>query len=323
MRRALAFVAAIGMIVGAVLVRTHLDDDKQSVATNQEARGPLSIVCVTELSAECDALALAHPDLQTRVEDAATTAQALAKGTQGVDGWLTLDSWPDVANGLVTDPIFKSSTALASSPLVIAMVKERSVVLAPKCPNGVVGWRCLGDYVGRPWTDLPGGIKAWGNITVGNPPLSSATGLLLYGNAVTGYFGRTDIATNDFETDPGFSAWRAKVKTTFMESDPFVQFVTQLPAKFAAVGVTAAEEKTNVGTQADKVVVMDPQPQATAVVVLAPVGEGPRAREVEKLAGTRGMTDVLGQQGWAVGQSPAETGLPSPGVLLALSGLSG
>ena len=39
-----------------------------------------------------------------------------------------------------------------------------------------------------------------------------------------------------------------------METDPFTDFVTQLPAKFAAVGVTAAEEQTNIGTKADKVV---------------------------------------------------------------------
>jgi hypothetical protein len=96
-----------------------------------------------------------------------------------------------------------------------------------------------------------------------------------------------------------------------------------LPAKFAAVGVTQAEEQTNVGAQADKVVVVNPAPQATAVVVLAPVGEGARAKNVEGLATTKGMTDALQQEGWAVGQIPATTGLPDPGVLLALSGLSG
>jgi hypothetical protein len=307
------------MLVAAVLIRGRIDDDKQTVTSRSERTGPLTIVCVTELSAACDAIAAEHPDVETRVEEASTTAEALAKDRNGIDGWLTLDPWPDIANGLVTDPVFATSTSIASSPLVIAMVKEREVVLAPNCPGGVVGWRCLGDNVGRPWTDLTGGVKAWGNITVGNPPLTSATGLLLYGNAVTGYFGRTDIATNDF--DDAFNAWRAKVKTTFMEADPFLMFVTQLPAKFAAVGVTLAEEQTNVGAQAEKVTVIDPTPQATAIVVLAPVGSGARAERVEQLARGERLGQTLQLQGWSVGQVPAQSGLPSPGVLLALSGL--
>jgi len=201
------------------------------------------------------------------------------------------------------------------------MVKEREVVLAPNCPGGVVGWKCLGDYVGRPWTEVTGGVPSWGNVTVGNPLLMSATGLLLFGNAVTGYFGKTDIATNDF--DDTFNAWRAKMKATFTESDPFTAFVTQLPAKFAAVGVTAGEEQTNVGAQAAKVIVVAPSPQATAIVTLAPVGSGNRAQQVNRLASGKSLLAALGTDGWTVGQIPDQTGLPDAGILLALSGLAG
>lgn len=322
MKRLLAVVASVGMIVVAVVIRSHLDASSTSVtARGNNASGPLTVVCVTELRAACDALASSHPELHTRVEDASVTALALAKGHDVIDGWLTLDPWPDIANGLLSEPVITAESALASSPLVIAMVKERAAVLAPACPGGTIGWKCLGDNVGRRWTELTGGVQAWGNITVGLPPAGSAAGVLLFGNAVSGYFGRADIATNDFENDDAFAAWRAKVAGTFSESDPFLPFVQQLPAKYAAVGVTQAEEQAGVGARADQITIVQPTPAATAIVVLAPIGSGARATQVEKLAAAPALLDALKQAGWAVGQAPPQTGLPAPGVLLALSGL--
>lgn len=321
MNRVLAVLAAVVMITGAVLIRSRLDDNPPKIAAKTDPSGPLTIVCVTELQAECDALHAAQPDVNTRVEDAATTADALAKGKSDADGWLTMEPWPEIANGLVTKAIFTSSTPIASSPLVIAMAKEREVVLAPNCAGGVIGWKCLGDNVGRPWTDLTGGVTAWGNITVGNPRLTSATGMLLYGNAITGYFGRTDIATNDLANDSGFGAWNTTMKSTFSESDPFLDFVAQLPTKFGAVGATSAEEQTNIGVHTAEVTVVNPVPLATAVVELAPVADGARAQRVEQLASAASMMQTLQQQGWTIGQIPAQTGLPSPDVMLALSDL--
>jgi hypothetical protein len=325
MRRALALLAAAGMIAAAVFIRSRIDEDTTTVASvssNAPPTGPITIACVTELRDACDAIMKQHPEITIRVEDAATTAQALAKEAGGIDGWLTLEPWPDIVNELAQNPIFKSETSIASTPLVIAMVKQRANVLASNCPNGVVGWKCLGDRVGKPWTDLTGGVPAWGNVTVGNPPLTSATGLLLFGNAATGYFGRTNISTNDFD-DPSFMAWRTKLKMTFMDVDPFGEFVTQLPAKFSGVGVTSAEEKGNVGTKADQVMVVNPTPPASAVVTLAPVGTGSRADEVSRVANSASLQDTLRFEGWSVGDIPKDTGLPTPGVLLALSGLSG
>src|SRR6476619_4202607 len=193
------------MIVGAVLIRSRVDDDDnkpQAVSAKPHATGPLTVVCVTELAAACSAIKTEHPEVETRVEDAATTAKALARGDEGIDGWLTFEPWPDIANEIARDHVFDTATPLASSPLVIAMARQRQNVLASNCPDGVVDWKCLGDKVGKPWTSLTGGVPSWGNITVGNPSLSSATGLLLLGNAVSGYFGKTDIATNDFDNDP-------------------------------------------------------------------------------------------------------------------------
>jgi hypothetical protein len=113
------------------------------------------------------------------------------------------------------------------------------------------------------------------------------------------------------------------MKTTFMDSDPFLDFVTQLPAKFAAVGTTSAKERANVGSKADQVSVIDPNPQATAVVTLAPVGSGDRAQAVSRLANTNRLHDTLKLEGWDLGNIPQQTGLPDHGVLLALSGLTG
>jgi hypothetical protein len=325
-RRALALLAAVAVIVGTLFIGSRVagdDGQAQLVSVKSEASGPLAIVCITELAKECDAIRTEHPEIDTRVEDAATTAQALARGDSGVDGWLTLEPWPDIANELAADGVFETATPLASSPLVIAMVRQRENVLAPTCTGGVVGWKCLGDKVGKPWTTLTGGVPSWGNITVGNPPMTSATGLLLFGNAVTGYFGRTDISPADFDRDPAFRAWRERIASTFSTTDPFQAFVWGLPAKFSAVGVTLAEVQTGIGVQSNDVKVDNPSPLATAVVTLAPIGSGGRAEAIERFAGSQTLQDTLGAEGWTVGQIPGANGLPNPDVLLALSGLSG
>ena len=69
--------------------------------------------------------------------------------------------------------------------------------------------------------------------------------------------------------------------------------------------------------------VINPNPQASAVVTLAPVGSGSRADDVTGLADSTSLHDTLKLTGWSVGDIPKDTGLPNHGVLLALSGLNG
>jgi hypothetical protein len=268
------------------------------------------------LKPACDALASKRANLHVRVEDAATTAKAIVAGNANIDAWLTLQPWPAIVDQLAGRRLTGDGTTIASSPLEIDMVAERAAALTASC--GGVNWRCLGDAIGQPWTVF-GGQPEWGLVKVGLPPITSASGLLLFANAVSGFFGRTDIATNDFGDD-AFATWRVKVRdATTKADDPFSTFILQFPAAFSAVGAVHADAASKVGARVSEVASFTPAPPATAVVVLAPIG----STDPSGLARDAALTDTLKGMGWSTDARDPPTGLPDAGVLLALSSLTG
>jgi len=299
-KSAIAAVVAIAMIAGSLWIRSRIDDSSSESGDSGDSK--VVIACVPELADACGKLA--SDNVEIRIEDAATTA----KSREGIDGWVTLDPWPTIA-GLTQTP-----ERVASSPLVVAAVAERAAVLESHC-GGTIDWRCLGDSIDVDWASI-GGRPEWGKVKVGLPSMSSASGLLLAGNAASGYFGRPDIATNDFNADDGFGPWFAKVKRSQQASDPFLPFIQQFPASFSAVGTIEAKEQAGVGTRAVKVI--KPDPQGSAVAVVVPVNPKADGR-VRNLAKSSALRNELRAEGWSVDAVPDTTGLPDAGVLTALS----
>src|SRR5688572_5520005 len=127
------------MVGGAILIRTNIDDDSGGGSSS----GPRTIVCVTELEAQCKTLT----NVTVRVEDAATTAKAIAAGDAEIDGWVTFDPWPEIANVLARKEVTGETKRIVASPLVIAMVGERAAAGGPAC-GGTVTWKCLGNAIG-------------------------------------------------------------------------------------------------------------------------------------------------------------------------------
>jgi hypothetical protein len=301
--RALAVVAAIAMVGLSLFIRSRIDDGGDGGGSG-DGGSTVVLACVPELSDAC--ARLAADNVEIRIADAGATAKSLT----GIDGWVTLDPWPAIA-GVSAAPV-----RVASSPLVIAAVAERAKVLEAHC-GGTVGWKCLGDNLGVPWSSIGGQVQ-WGDVKVGVPKRSTASGLLIVGNAASGYFGRADIATNDFDADDGFGPWYAKVKRAEQSSDPFLPFIQQFPASFSAVGVIEAKERAGVGSRTSDVEVIRPSPEASAVVVVVPVTASREGR-VRSLARSGAFRDELRAEGWTVDGVPDSNGLPDPGVLTALS----
>jgi hypothetical protein len=297
MKRFLAIVVSVVMVCVAIVIRSSIDSGGSG--TNSSS-GPVTIACVTELADECKKLS----NVTVRVEDASVTAKAIAAGTARVDGWVTFDSWPEIADQLAQRTATGDSKRIAASQLMIAVVQERADALAPTC-GGTINWKCLGDAIGRPWTDV-GGKPEWGIVKAGIPPFASGLGLLIFGNSAAGYFGRTDFATNDF--DDAFAVWRANVTAT---PGSFNDFILKFPAAFSAVGTT---EEEIAGKGARPVAQIVPVPSASAIVTLTAVDSSRAAGKANDL------TKLLRDSGW--GPVPTSSGLPNPGVLLALSGLT-
>jgi len=300
-KRTLAITGAVLMIVVAIVVRSAIDSDGSSSSTDSSSG---TIACVTELADACSALT----GVTVRVEDASVTAKAIAKGTADIDAWVTLDPWPDIANQLAKRDVAGAGNRIARTDLLIAMVGERAAPLATAC-GGTVNWKCLGDAIGHPWTDL-GGQPEWGTVKAGVPSTATAEGLLFLGHASSGYFGTENFATNDF--DDAFLVWKSKVTAT---PASFTTFIQQFPAAFSAVGATKVDVTSGSGTR--PVTSIDPAPSADAVVVITPVG----SHKVP--SGTDALKARLRSAGWSTDNLAAPSGLPNAGVLLALSGLTG
>lgn len=296
MKQLLALLGAAALILGAIAVRgLFFDDDGGSGGGGGDNDDVVTLVCVSELEDACRAAAGDDDSIAVVVEDAGTTLEKLTAGDTDYDGWLTLDPWPEVvAVGQPVQALGAPSEPLASTELLIAVPGT-----AQPCA-GEVDWRCLGES----------------DADVGLPPRTGALGLLLLGNAVSGYFGRVEVATNDF--DAAFDAWFESITSNSGEADPLSELLLFFPPtlRFQAVGTSRAEfdEEVPDDVPLDPVV---PDPTARANVVFAPVAGADGAERAAELAGADSVRDALTDAGWDGGdEGPAN--LPSAGLLYAL-----
>lgn len=331
MKRVLAVLGAVAMIGGAILVRGLLTDDGGGGSGGGAGGGDgdTHLVCATELEAACEALAAEDDSVTFEVEDAGETADRLTApdfqpSESEVDGWLTLNPWPalvslraDLANQ--RDPLGEPSDVLATTRLAVVGPVDRVAQLEAECGDAdSISWRCLGEIADDSWSNH-GGEANQGKIEVGHDdPTSSATGLLVLGQATGDYFGTTDFFSNDF--DDGFRSWLDKFENAdpglnpAIEELPAVEQLEQVPAaSWDAVGTLDPAATAAAARADDAFTVLYPAPMIVAEAVLAPI----RGHEVE--LDDDALTAALETAGWSPGPAPqeAETS-PSAGVFEAL-----
>lgn len=354
MKRVLALIAAVAMVAGAVVLRGWLDgrgddsadrdDDPPEVADDE-----LTLVCDPSLLAVCRQLEDERDDVVIEVAD---SAEAMARFTDSafpvdddpVDGWLVPAPFPamvdEARQRAGQSPVFGEATPpLARSPLVVTMWIERADALAPGCPDDVVGWRCIGDGAGKPWSDL-GGSPTWGRLEPGfEPPDTSAVGLLVIGEASSDFFDGPSFASNDFATG-GFRSWLRNLEgsvPTFPATagTPLDQMLAAGPASYDLVGSTEAQAGPKVAgsRDRDRLRIIYPSPMATADVLLAPVARSDGGDQLREILESDTVASSLAAAGWRVEGQPLATGLdpdydlpdgnglPRPGVLQALRDL--
>jgi hypothetical protein len=257
----------------------------------------------------------------TTVEPAGTTAARLESGTGPIpDAWVTLAPWPtmvdDSRERRNLPRLFTSEERLASSPLALIGPTDRMTALGAACggPPEAISWKCIGERAGARWESL-GGQSAWGNLKPGHAsPVDSAAGLLVFGNAVASYFGRTDFSAIDFSTDPGFRPWVTRLEQAIPEFGDELTTpldLMLLRPRFDVVGTTQAEFTEKAGAQSARFTVTYPAPMAQADAVIASTGRAP-AVPLPVLAA------ALVEKGWGEPAADPTAGLPAPGVLDAL-----
>ena len=313
------------MIVGALYVRGGTDGG--GGPSPFRPREPVQLVCVTELESVCDALAQDNDDVEVRVEQAGDTADALLEGAPGEDdAWLTLAPWPQlVSEARVRGggaPLPTPGKSLARSPLVRVVSKERGAVLEQDCPD--LSWRCVGRSAGRDWTDL-GGEGSWGRFQPGfTDPSTSATGLLVLGQAASEFVGDSDFSARDLDTD-GFLAWIVQLGEGVpghgsAGNTPLQEQLQFGVGRFDLVGTTEAEAGPLLARspRAGALTMRYPKNMVVADVVLAPLRDGDGADRLRSLLEGSGKT-ALAEAGWRVAGQPAAEGVPAQPALSAES----
>ena len=320
-------VAAIAMVAGSLAIRSRLDrrEEEQSVS--------LRLTCSVELEAACRELDERAEDdrLVVTIEPAGTTADRLAAAPDdpGLDGWLVPEPWPSMVDerrrAAATTGLFeRDRPTLGRSPLVLVVWKERAGALASRC-GGPVNWRCLWEAAAAgPWT-ASGGRPEWGPVKPGHgEPATDGVGLLVLGQAVSGWFDRSDLSSTDLDDD-GFTRWFSALERAVPPSatSPLGFMLTGGPAVYDATGTTEAEAGPLLATSARRSALdlLYPSPLSTADVTLATVGTGPAATALRRLttgdAGTRALADA----GWRVPGEGTVQGVPDTPALPPTSGL--
>ncbi len=317
-KRIVAAVAAAALIVIAVVVRRSVfDDDGTTAATTTPATAahttPGELVCVTELSAACDAVKAQFPGLAVRVEAAGATLDALAATDEPAPVWATIQPYPAMVDAVRTQRLGFTTTSLGASRLAVATpIGPRAAALASGCA-GIALWACIGRHAGAPWTEL-GGDAALRTV---RPSLGAvdreAVALASFADAVAGYFGTSPISAGTWENDPAFVPWarrlsRAVPVSSLSAGTPLATMVTRA----GSLDVAATTDVEVAALGGDRVDVNYPEPSMWVEAVLAVPGG-----QTAPAGLAAALTDSLATTGWAASGSAAQR-LPDAGTMLAL-----
>ena len=304
MKRLVAALAALGMVALAVVVRNAIDDDDGGGGGDSRADGDLVVVCATDLADACRALGAS---VVVRLQDPPATAAALADRSiaSDADAWITSTAWLEVAESRARGALGEVRP-VATSRAVVATAPGRLEAINSLCAGKEV-WRCLGDAVGEPWSELGVGSPAWGELEVGLTAPDSAIGLTVLASAAAGYFdggpfARNDLAEGEFET------WLGRLAdSTGRDPNPARTMATASGA-YSAAGTVAPVAAQLSGRGVDTF----GQPGVIATIAVVELGGG------DGLPSTDGVRGALEADGWLPANEDHLAPTLDPGVMAAL-----
>lgn len=328
MRRLLALLAAVALVLGAVLIRQHLDSGDES----RGGDGAIRLRCGTELRAVCTRLASDDSSIELTIEDEGLTADTLASTRPPTfDAWLVAGPWQAMVDEararkhLDEQVLAAPSKVLGRSPVTLVGPADRMAALSAHCGDTPT-WSCIGDVSGQDWSSI-GGQATWGTFRAGLAPPDTGAGLVALDQAVASEAGRTDWDSADLEDQSG---WLAQlVGSARLSPDPFDQMLVQTGWASVVAPLEQGSAPALAGRRDETVIY--PEPVVTADVTLVPVA-GRRAGDLLDRIGADRIGATLARAGWHVDGRPAPPGgrgaptlppgpnLASAGALQALRG---
>lgn len=322
-QRIVAVAVAVGLVVGALVVRSRLDDDDATGPSATDAATPELVVCDDSLAAACRA-AFPATDVELVIEPLAATIARLTAADGADDGgaddlaWVTLAPMPELVDEerrrALLDDAFTTVERVATSPLVAVTSVERAAALEAACAPELT-LRCIGDRAGQPWADL----GAPGNLGTVRPsheePDDRARGALTYAWLATAYAGGPQLDARSAE----LSAWASTVERAAPAVSGGTSPTPELIVRQGAfdIALTTEADATTAGAADPRYRVLYPAPMVQAEVVVA---GGADAIPADLIGPLR---SALVDQGWQPADgAPTGGGLPGAGVVQALRTVS-
>jgi hypothetical protein len=299
-KRLLAFLGAVALIVGAVFLRDALDNKSSDAtsSTDKPSGGKATVICSTEFEAVCKQL---DPKRYTiTIESAGDTLDRLAKnGAQPPDAWVTLDPFPGMIDETRTflgrPALVPKTVAVATDVPKFGVPSGRETSVTAACSGGAL-WKCLGTAAGKTWADVAGDGTG-GQVLVGlQDPATEALGLVTLANGVSGYFGSPSLDAGSW-TDSGFRSWlrniSARVKVSIPGTTPLSTLLSR-PTDVNVAATTASEIASIPATRTGDVVALDVIPAIPIVAVVATFGSraGELAAAIKPLLVSSGLTSA-------------------------------
>lgn len=344
MKRIAAVIGAVALIALAVLGRSLIDSNGGSIVPRDAAQ----VVCDTALEDICRDQ---FGDAELTIESPGVTFDRLVKSTSTApDAWIAAGPWSKMVDerraSSGEQALFGDAAAVASSPTVLVGRTDRLSALRSHCADsataagqptdGALGWNCLAAALGQSWSSV-GGDARWGRVTLGQTSGDQSDGLGSMSAAVSDYFGRVDVSSNDFSDDEGFMDWFTRLERGLAATagDPLESFLTK-PGSLSFVATTEAHAALIASSRVASQVSMEFGDPAVVIPVVVATADGAQdtvdvdaLRRALTAAGYRDSAEAPATSpngpSIASAASPKPDGSPtmlSPGVLTALRRLA-
>ncbi|MEO5839620.1 MAG: hypothetical protein ABIQ73_30590 [Acidimicrobiales bacterium] len=304
MRRALALIVAIGMVVGAVVVRRAIDDDPNT-SVNTTAQDSSSatgkVLCASDLGDVCASVRDAF------VEDPAVTVERLAKGEPlGADVWIVAAAWPQIAlerAGRLGNPasVTVPATPIARTPLAFFLRTASADSVRNQCGT-TLDWKCL--------------LKNSASVRFDfEDPSTSITGLLAVIQQATAFYGSSDFGSNDFRLfDRELAQLKAGRATAPSGATVFERFGLFSHADALAGLTSVGSQQLQRAQFKDKLVTAAGSPSIAADVVIAITANPSPIKNDD-------VRSAFNKAGWATSDLGSRSDLPTADVIIALQDL--
>jgi len=302
----LALIVAIGLVVGAIVVRRAIDDDNAAATSpgGPDSTGPAptgKVLCAGDLADICSRFD------DATVEDPAATVERLAKGEAlGADAWIVAAAWPQIAAERARSQgqplaLTLPTTAIARTPLSFFVNKASVDSVRNKC-GSTLDWKCL--------------LLSAASVRIDfEDPSTSTAGLLAVIQQATALYGSGDFGSNDFRVfDRELAQFKSGRATAPSGDTVFERFGLFTHADVLSGLSAVGNQQLQRAQLHDKLVVAAASPPIAADVVVALAASTSPVKSAD-------VREAFADAGWETKDLGSLSALPSADVMIALQAL--